>query len=343
MKKCILMISLLLYASSSFAYITFYNYCEDCSSIRITITVPATPGNPSYEEELLLGDYYSSVAYEIPHYGYYIIRADCLEGIDYLWGFNGYYNTYSSYDKFLYCTSTMVVNHMMTKDPKASTSCETPVSTTTFYSDEMAYCWVSVDNAVFADRIVFMWYGPDSAKYQEWANDFITSGPGCAWSPFDFQYDAPTNLFGNWRVDIYYNQVFQCSENFTIIGYTSTTSTTKPITSSTVKTTTSTTSITPKTTSTIPVPVPTTTSSYPSTSTAILKICPIEEIYGEDSEEVDILKFIRDYVLSTTPEGQEIIRLYYELSPVIIKMMNDDEFKEQVREIIDMILELIQD
>jgi hypothetical protein len=44
--------------------------------------------------------------------------------------------------------------------------------------------------------------------------------------------------------------------------------------------------------------------------------------------------------LSQTPEGQEIIKLYYELSPVIVEMMNE-EFKAQVKEMIDGVLELI--
>jgi hypothetical protein len=80
------------------------------------------------------------------------------------------------------------------------------------------------------------------------------------------------------------------------------------------------------------------------TTTTTVQPCPTEEIYGEYSEQTELLRYLRDNVLSTTPEGRELIRLYYELSPVIIKMMNEDEeFKGQVREMIDMILELNQD
>jgi hypothetical protein len=47
-------------------------------------------------------------------------------------------------------------------------------------------------------------------------------------------------------------------------------------------------------------------------------------------------------VLRTTPEGQEIIRLYYELSPVIIEMMEgDEEFKKQMKEMVDGVLGLM--
>jgi len=47
-------------------------------------------------------------------------------------------------------------------------------------------------------------------------------------------------------------------------------------------------------------------------------------------------------VLSTTPEGQEIIKLYYEWSPAIVQAMeSDEEFKEDVKELVDGILGLI--
>ena len=72
------------------------------------------------------------------------------------------------------------------------------------------------------------------------------------------------------------------------------------------------------------------------------RICPFATIFGEDSEEVEILRYVRDNVLSQTPVGQEIIRLYYEWSPAIVKAMEDDEaFKEEVKEMIDKILPLI--
>ena len=66
-------------------------------------------------------------------------------------------------------------------------------------------------------------------------------------------------------------------------------------------------------------------------------------VYGEGSEEVDLLRDFRDNVLSQTQAGQEIIELYYQWSPVIVKAMEEDEgFKEQLREMIDGVLELIR-
>ena len=78
------------------------------------------------------------------------------------------------------------------------------------------------------------------------------------------------------------------------------------------------------------------------TTTAPCFPCPLKVIYGVDSEEVELLRYIRDNIMSQTQEGQEIIRLYYQWSPAIVKAMElDEEFKEEVREMIDSVLPLI--
>jgi len=84
------------------------------------------------------------------------------------------------------------------------------------------------------------------------------------------------------------------------------------------------------------------TTSIPSSTTTTRGICASEAIYGEYSEETELLRFFRDGILSKTPEGQELIKLYYEWSPVIMRVIeNDEAFKEEVKEIIDGILQLI--
>jgi len=78
------------------------------------------------------------------------------------------------------------------------------------------------------------------------------------------------------------------------------------------------------------------------TTSTIPQPCVSESLYGEHSQETELLRYLRDNVLSTTLEGQEIIKLYYELSPVIVKaMQEDEEFKAQVKEMIDGALTLI--
>ena len=85
----------------------------------------------------------------------------------------------------------------------------------------------------------------------------------------------------------------------------------------------------------------TTTTTAPITTTTTAK-CPCKKLYGEYSEETELLRYFRDNILSQTPEGQEIIRLYYEWSPAIVKAMEaDEEFKEEVKEMIDGVLGLV--
>ncbi len=86
-----------------------------------------------------------------------------------------------------------------------------------------------------------------------------------------------------------------------------------------------------------------TTSSSSTTSTIGDDICPPELIYGVFSQETELLRSFRDRVLSITPAGQELIRLYYQWSPVIVKAMEaDEEFKEEVKAMIDGVLPLIE-
>lgn len=71
-------------------------------------------------------------------------------------------------------------------------------------------------------------------------------------------------------------------------------------------------------------------------------LCPAVQLYGENAKEVVLLRNLRDGILSKSPGGQELIRLYYELSPMAVKAMELDKgFKEVLQEMADGILELI--
>ena len=71
--------------------------------------------------------------------------------------------------------------------------------------------------------------------------------------------------------------------------------------------------------------------------------CPSESIYGEHSEEAELLRYFRNNVLSKTQEGTQLIKLYYQWSPFIVKAMKEDEvFKTQIKEMIDEILPMIE-
>jgi predicted amino acid dehydrogenase len=71
--------------------------------------------------------------------------------------------------------------------------------------------------------------------------------------------------------------------------------------------------------------------------------CISKTIYGENFFEVEYLRYVRDNILIHTSEGQEIIRLYYKWTPVLANAIEEDEdLKENVKELIDSILFLIK-
>jgi len=83
--------------------------------------------------------------------------------------------------------------------------------------------------------------------------------------------------------------------------------------------------------------------SYNTTILHYEALCLAEEIYGENSEEVKMLRYFRDNVLNKNPIGQEIIKLYYQWSPDIVKAMEEDEeCKKEFREMIGGILPMIK-
>jgi len=72
--------------------------------------------------------------------------------------------------------------------------------------------------------------------------------------------------------------------------------------------------------------------------------CPIVAIYGDDSEEVKLLRYFRDNVLTRTIQGQELIELYYEWSPLIIRsILEDEELKKDLNEMVDRVLTLVKE
>jgi hypothetical protein len=73
--------------------------------------------------------------------------------------------------------------------------------------------------------------------------------------------------------------------------------------------------------------------------------CPVTTALQDEARDGDIatLRQFRDAVLKKSPAGREIIKLYYEWSPVIVQAMEEDEaFKKEVKEMIDAALELIR-
>jgi hypothetical protein len=52
-----------------------------------------------------------------------------------------------------------------------------------------------------------------------------------------------------------------------------------------------------------------------------------------------LLQSFKDTVLSKTPEGRELIKLFYFWSPLLVKAIEKDEaFKEEITEMIDTMI-----
>lgn len=78
------------------------------------------------------------------------------------------------------------------------------------------------------------------------------------------------------------------------------------------------------------------------TTTAAKPSCPLVQIYGEGSQEVKVLRLVRDTVLSATPEGREMVKLYYRLSPAIMMAIQSDEaLKAEIKQLVDGFLSLM--
>ncbi len=76
---------------------------------------------------------------------------------------------------------------------------------------------------------------------------------------------------------------------------------------------------------------------------SVAPLCPTEIIFGEGSEEVELLRALRDEVLSKSMEGREIIKQYYNFSPLLVEAMKgDEEFKNEVEDMIDEVLMIIR-
>ena len=79
-------------------------------------------------------------------------------------------------------------------------------------------------------------------------------------------------------------------------------------------------------------------------SETVFPPCPIVAIYGDDSEEVKLLRYFRDNVLARTIQGQELIELYYKWNSLIIRsILADEELKKDLKEMVKNILPLVRE
>jgi hypothetical protein len=199
----------------------------------------------------------------------------------------------------------IVESHMMTFDPKQGSGCESPAPVSTFLTtDEAAYNWVMVRNTQEGDVRKWTWYRPDGEMHQTADAESGGSGNLCMWHRLRIKDYQAANYPGRWTVDFYYNDDHKFTDIFTIA---------------------------PDPTAT------TTTTTIPSSG------CAASTLYGEDSEEVRILRRYRDEVLAKTAKGRALIKLYYKFSPFIVERMEEDpEFREQVKRFCDLVAKSVE-
>ncbi|MHC4139579.1 MAG: CFI-box-CTERM domain-containing protein, partial [Planctomycetota bacterium] len=72
--------------------------------------------------------------------------------------------------------------------------------------------------------------------------------------------------------------------------------------------------------------------------------CFLLRLYGEGSDEIEILREFRNHFMNKSLEGQAIINFYYKWSPLVVKAIEEDEeIKEQLKEVVDNVLLLIKE
>jgi hypothetical protein len=102
-------------------------------------------------------------------------------------------------------------------------------------------------------------------------------------------------------------------------------------------------SISSSSTSTTAFSTTTTTGIQPTTSTTVFPGCPVTQLYGVNSEEVRLLRKFRDDVASTTPEGKQLVTLYYQWGPMLSAAMEENEaFKAEMKKLMDTVLPIIR-
>jgi hypothetical protein len=71
--------------------------------------------------------------------------------------------------------------------------------------------------------------------------------------------------------------------------------------------------------------------------------CPAEAVLGEDDLRLDTLRKFRDQVLAKNPNGQKMIKMYYDASAAVVQMMDKDpELRESARKYLESIMPTIK-
>jgi hypothetical protein len=58
--------------------------------------------------------------------------------------------------------------------------------------------------------------------------------------------------------------------------------------------------------------------------------CPAEALLGKDDPRLDTLREFRDQVLASNPDGQKLIRMYYDSSAAVVQLLEKNPGLNQV-------------
>jgi hypothetical protein len=87
----------------------------------------------------------------------------------------------------------------------------------------------------------------------------------------------------------------------------------------------------------------TTTISISTTSTVPANQCAAEAIYGSESEETELLREYRDKVLNKSATGRQMIEAYYEASPAVAEVLQQNETaRTSARRVLDSLMPAIR-
>jgi hypothetical protein len=228
--------------------------------------------------------------------------------------------------------------------------------------ERSVYMWMYDDaGSAWGHRHAILWYPYNDNSGTTGMEGFLGIGranggsyQGPFSNPWPFAEMIVMNVFDPCKDWDYVSTSSSSTSSPTSSTTTPTTSTTASPSSTTTtaaaSSSTTTTGIFPSTTTSVGTG---TSTSSPSTSTVlpgtttttadVIPDCPFEHIYGDSAYEVTLLRKLRDDLLSKTPEGKQLIKLYYQLSPLVVKVMTEDKnFEDEIREMTDFILPMLE-
>lgn len=207
--------------------------------------------------------------------------------------------------------ASRLVDYTLTSDHE-SVPClrDLPAPRDTFDAQEHKefYVIVVLDPVSVGDTVKFEWFYEEElySEGEEYVFTEASFGSVCKGEGFDIPNTEIADMTGWWSVKISVDGIYRVNYPFYLDGLTD------PVTTSTT------------------------------TSRESIGPCALSVLYGEKSDKTELFRYIRDNQLNKTPEGRELIKLYYQWSPLIVNIMESDEdLKEEIKDVMNEILPIV--